>query len=307
MKISKVTVAFFSPTGNVEKTAVTIGRKAAEVLDAGFAELNFGDLAARENVYSFYEDDLLVIGVPVYAGRIPNKILPFIQSGLNGKGTKCIPFVCFGNRSFDDGLSELVMEMRENGFSVVGAAAIVSEHAFCPVLATGRPDEDDLAEIERFAEGVAGGLAGNGDFGDLASNCGVDIGIIEDDVAVANKTQTGGTAVPEADVIPGNTPPGPYYTPLKQDGTPARFLKAKPKTDEKKCNNCMECVSKCPMGSIDPHDPKAVPGICIKCQACIHSCPEGARYFDDPDFISHRDFLAEKHSDRKENLFICIM
>ena len=284
MKINKVTGAFFSPTGNVEKTAVIIGRKAAEILGAEYAELNFGDPAVREKVYSFSEDELLVVGVPVYAGRVPNKILPFIQSGFKGKGTKCIPFVCFGNRSFDDGLSELVMEMRGNGFSVAGAAAVVSEHAFCPVLATGRPDEEDIAEIVRFTEAVAGDIA--------------DADVSEDPACNATVTNK--------DAIPGNTPPGPYYTPLKQDGTPAGFLKAKPQTDSEKCNNCMECVSKCPMGSIDPHDPRSVPGICIKCQACIHGCPEGARYFDDPDFISHREFLAENHTGRKENSFICI-
>lgn len=304
MKISKVTVAFFSPTGNVEKTAVTIGRKAAEALDAGFAELNFGDPAARENVYSFYEDELLVIGVPVYAGRVPNKILPFIQSGFKGKGTKCIPFVCFGNRSFDDGLSELVMEMRGNGFSVAGAAAVVSEHAFCPVLATGRPDEDDINEIKKFAETVASRIAMTG-AGFIAVGDD-DPGKTEDADEFQNNTQTDDAPVTNIDIIPGSTPPGPYYTPLKQDGTPAKFLKAKPQTDEEKCNNCMECVLKCPMGSIDSHDPKSVPGICIKCQACIHGCPEGARYFDDPDFISHREFLAENHTGRKENSFICI-
>ena len=73
-----------------------------------------------------------------------------------------------------------------------------------------------------------------------------------------------------------DTPVGPYYTPLKTDHTPARFLKAKPVTDMNKCNNCGICVRKCPMGSISADDPADISGICIKCQACVRFCPTHA-------------------------------
>ena len=132
MKIKKVTAAFFSPTGNVQKVSECIGRAAAEMLQAEYMEFDFLRPENRYDIIRFGPDELLVVGVPVYAGRVPNKILPFIQSGFrSAAGTFCIPFVCFGNRSFDDGLSELTMEMRNSGFAVVGAAAVASEHSFC--------------------------------------------------------------------------------------------------------------------------------------------------------------------------------
>ena len=58
------------------------------------------------------------------------------------------------------------------------------------------------------------------------------------------------------------------------------------------------------MGSIDRGDPFSVPGICIKCQACVRKCPVGARYFDDPQFLSHVRMLERDHRDRKENVYL---
>ena len=108
-----------------------------------------------------------------------------------------------------------------------------------------------------------------------------------------------------APVMPGNTPPGPYYTPLKEDGTPANFLKsAFPVTDEGKCDRCMKCANRCPMGSIDKTDPAAIKGICIKCQACVSVCPKNAKTFMDEEFLSHKRALASNYVRRAENVFI---
>jgi ferredoxin len=104
--------------------------------------------------------------------------------------------------------------------------------------------------------------------------------------------------------VPGNTPPGPYYTPRKVDGEPAVFLKAKPRTDSVKCDMCGKCAEKCPMGSIAAEDPAVVYGICIKCQACVKICPQNAKYFDDPDFLSHKEMLAQNYERRAESVFV---
>lgn len=291
MKIKKVTAAFFSPGGNVEKIAMTIGETAADILGAEFEIFDFLLPDAREKGRSFGADELLVIGLPVFAGRLPNKILHFVQNGFKaGKKARetsmnvpntsdkgnaiCIPFVSFGNRAFDDGLSELVMEMRNSGFTVAGAAAVVGEHSFCGALATGRPDDEDLREVVRFSNQVCEKII-------AADGTGID------DISV-----------------PGNTPPGPYYTPLRTDGEKAVFLKAKPATDKDKCNGCMDCVRRCPMGTIRAEDPTDVSGICIKCQACVKVCHAGAKYFNDPDFLSHRDYLDQHHREKKDNMFL---
>ncbi len=43
--------------------------------------------------------------------------------------------------------------------------------------------------------------------------------------------------------------------------------------------------------------------LCIKCQACIARCPEGARYFDDPDFLSHKEMLEANFTGYQSNRY----
>jgi len=244
----------------------------AAVLGAAVDEIDFTLPAGRAETYAFGSGDLVVLGVPVYAGRVPNKLLPFLRTGLQGGGALAVPVVTFGNRSFDDALSELRSELIQDGFQPFAAAALACGHAFSDRVAPGRPDETDLAAWERFA-------------------------------ADAGARAAALTGPPAPVAVPGRNPVGPYYTPLGTDGAPAVFLKAKPETDREKCTRCGLCARLCPMGSISPEDPAQVPGVCIKCQACVRCCPAGAKYFSDPAFLSHVAMLERSFSRRAEPSF----
>ena len=277
MKIRRIVAAYFSPTGNTEQLAKAMAAAVSETAGLPVETIDFTQPDARARQYSFAADDFLIIGLPVYAGRLPNKILPFVQEKLQGDGTPSLAFVCYGNRAFDDGLSELVYEQKKAGFQPVAAAAFATQHAFATSLATGRPNEADLEEAKAFACDAL--------------------------VKIADYGSAGGEIhFPELQVD-GNTPPGPYYRPKRMDGEPAVFLKAKPLTDKVKCIGCGTCARVCAMGSIDPSDVTSVPGICIKCQACIVSCPTGAKEFDDPDFLSHKEMLESNFREEKPNQF----
>lgn len=102
--------------------------------------------------------------------------------------------------------------------------------------------------------------------------------------------------------IPGDAD-APYYVPKMENGEPAKFLPAKPKTDPAKCDRCGMCVRACPMGSINADDPSDVSGICIKCHACVNRCTKNAKYFDDPQLLSHIAMLQRDHADDKDNEF----
>ena len=54
------------------------------------------------------------------------------------------------------------------------------------------------------------------------------------------------------------------------------------------------------MGSIDPKTMEAV-GLCIKCQACVRKCTRHAKFFEDPDFLSHVAMLEENYTRRADN------
>ena len=70
----------------------------------------------RKSAKAFEKEDLVVFGTPVYAGRVPNKILPWVQQGFTGDRTPVVPVVVFGNRNFDDALMELKQELEKMDF-----------------------------------------------------------------------------------------------------------------------------------------------------------------------------------------------
>ncbi|MGI6177821.1 MAG: EFR1 family ferrodoxin [Eubacterium sp.] len=270
MIINDVYAVYFSPTGSTEKVCLTLAETIAERLGAKVHTDDFTLPAARTEKRVYKPADLVVFAVPTYAGRIPNKILPFIRELFAVEGVAPVPAIAavtFGNRSFDSSLAELRDELKSLGFAPLAGAAAACCHAFADI-GTGRPDEEDIAAITSLASEAA-------DF--LRS--------VEKPADISDFTVEGRDTVE------------PYYKPLREDGQPAMFLKAKPLTSPDLCDKCGSCARVCPMGSISAEDPSDVPGICIKCQACVVKCPKKAKYFDDADFLSHKKYL-ETHYKR---------
>mgnify|MGYP000976639738 FL=1 len=54
------------------------------------------------------------------------------------------------------------------------------------------------------------------------------------------------------------------------------------------------------MGSISFDGVSNFKGICIKCCACIKKCPNQAKYFDDPDYLHHKEELEINFILRRE-------
>lgn len=273
MEIKRVWALAYSATGNTATLVRTAAKAAADCLGVPMKELSFSIPAERAAEWAFASGDLVFIGSPTYAGKLPNKLLPDFQSKLIGNGAFAAAMVSFGNRSFDNALAELCVSLTGDGFQLLSAGAFVGQHAFATALAAERPNAEDLAEAAEFGRKTA---------------------------EKAGDTQTGSEPIQ----VPGDAD-APYYIPRGVDGEPVKFLKAKPKTDEDRCTNCGLCAEICPMGAIDPEDVFSIPGTCIKCQACVRRCPENAKYFDDPAFLSHRAMLEENYTAPQANaLFI---
>ena len=269
MEIRKITALYYSATGTTDKVANTIAEELAAKLNLPLERIGFTKPAEREKEYDFAETDLVVVGTPTYAGKMPNKLLPDFQGKLRGNGALAVPVVLFGNRSYDNSLAELCAVLEADGFHTVAAGAFVGRHAFTDELAYGRPGWSDLFEAKEFAKRISDKVKSLSD-------------------------------IPEPVKVPGD-PDAPYYIPKGTDGQPARFLKAKPRTNLSKCCNCGACARLCPMGAIDPRDVASVPGTCIKCQRCVRKCTHGAKYFDDPAFLSHVAMLEANFREPKEN------
>ena len=284
--IQNVLAAYFSPTGNTEQVTKAIAKGVALSFGAEAKDFDFTLPKGREWKVEFGPDDLLVIGVPTYAGRVPNKLMPYIRDYLFGDHTLVLPVVTYGGRAYDDALAELSELLAANGFLALGGAAVPCRHAFAEKVAADRPTAADLSSAHVF--GTAAGvrareldipmeiMRGMNLFGDTA----------KDFEAWRRET------------IPGNHEPAAYYQPLREDGEPAQFLKAGPVTDADLCNGCGLCEVKCPMGSIKMEDDlPTLTGPCIKCQACIKDCPKGALSFTDEDFLSHKRALERDYAE----------
>lgn len=225
----------------------------------------------RKTYPQIEKESLLIWATPTYAGRIPNKTLDYLTHGMQIPGIPCIAVSTYGNRHYDNCLSEMVSLIKRGEGIPIAAAAIVTRHSFSTTLAKGRPNDSDKEKIESFADDIVSKLRN---------------GILNEPA------------------VPGDPLPDHYYTPLREEGKPASILKVKPECEESDCVRCGKCVRVCPMGSIIQEN--GVPqfnGICIKCQACVHYCPEQAIRFTDSDLLSHIKMLEKTHSAPKDPEF----
>ena len=278
MEIKNIYAVYFSPAESTGTIVRAAAEEAAALLEKEYgrevpvSEIDFTLPAAREKIGKkvFAADDLVFFGTPTYAGRIPNKALPFVEELFEGSGTPLCALATFGNRSYDNVLRELTTVAKKNGFIPLGAGAFVARHVFSGIMAAGRPDAGDMDLVSKLAHGVAEKILSCGSSGADEALKPLDLG-----------------------------EPGPYYTPLGEDGQPVKFLKAKPKTDTEKCGQCGLCAEKCPLGSIDKDDVTSVIGICIKCHSCVRRCPAKAKYFDDEQMMSHLRMLEANYAERR--------
>ncbi|MGF6376577.1 ferredoxin [Clostridiales Family XIII bacterium PM5-7] len=273
MQMNNIVALYFSPTRNTKKVVTAIGESIASQLGLSLSHLDITLPASRLAMQEFQKDTLVLVGFPIYAGRIPNKLLPYLQEKIAGSCTLAIPVVTFGNRSYGDGLTEIRNELDANGCLSIAGAAVPAQHGFSALLATGRPNDEDISQLQKFGTQIA------------------------DKLMALTEAPTSSISFSEGNEV------APYYTPLGLDGKPTVFLKAKPKTDPIKCNYCGRCPQVCPMGSIPMEDPHQVNGICIKCQACIKTCPTGAKYFDDEAFLSHVKMLEHHYAKQTTGAF----
>jgi NAD-dependent dihydropyrimidine dehydrogenase PreA subunit/flavodoxin len=263
----KITAMYFSATDTTKKVVSGIAKKLSE----DFNNIDFTLPEARKNPVSFTEKDVVILGVPVYAGRVPNVLLKYLNT-ISGNGALAVSIVVYGNRNYDDALIELKDILELKGFKVIAGGAFIGEHAFSKTLAQNRPDEKDMTIAGDFAHQILKKITTQDDLQDVA--------------------------------VKGNKPYEKYYMPKNLDGIPVDIRKVTPKTNDD-CLDCKLCANVCPMGSIDFEDVSKLNGICIKCGACIKKCPVQAKYYDNEDYLRHKHELEIQFAQRREpELFI---
>ena len=138
---TKVNTLFFSPTNTTAKLCKQI----AKAVSSNVLHYDITSKANREKYkkLSFSEDDLLIVGVPVYGGRIP-EFLEAYFANIKGDNTPVVLIAVYGNRDYDDALLEMKNIFINNGFNVIAAGAFIGEHSYTNKVAKNRPDTKDL-------------------------------------------------------------------------------------------------------------------------------------------------------------------
>ena len=92
----------FSPTGGTEKVSCLV----AGALDKNTVTVDLTDSGLDFSAVSMTEDDVAVISVPAYAGRIPAVVADRLGM-VRGNGARAVLVCVYGNRAFEDTLVEL--------------------------------------------------------------------------------------------------------------------------------------------------------------------------------------------------------
>ncbi len=140
---------YFSPTGGTKAVADIIG-------NAWTCEKRKIDISVPEEDYSKYlfkEEDICIVSVPSFGGRVPAVALDRI-SKMNGGNAKAILVAVYGNRAFEDTLMELRNTLTDKGFQCIAAIAAVAEHSIIHKYGKGRPDAQDKKQLEEFAKNI---------------------------------------------------------------------------------------------------------------------------------------------------------
>ncbi|MGB6068561.1 MAG: EFR1 family ferrodoxin [Desulfomonilaceae bacterium] len=261
MSISSLKLAYFSPTGTTKKVleaiAEGIGIEPVEHLS-----LTSPDAATKP--FGNFTDELVVIGAPVYSGRLPEDAVKRFKHFL-AQDTKAVIVVLYGNRDYEDALLELTHLSKELGFIPIAAAAFIGEHSFSTrdvPIAAGRPDKEDLKKAVAFGRTIKQRIS------DHESS----------DATVSLK-------------VPGNFP--------YKDRMP--LVEGAARTLADICATCGTCAGVCPTGAITVNGTvETDPNLCTKCCACVKECPTHARIMDIPFIKKIAARLNENCSHRKE-------
>jgi ferredoxin len=262
MEVKQVKLIYVAATGTTQKVLESVAEGIA-VEDVAHINMTLPE-GAQQTIPPF-SDELVLIGAPVYGGRLPVDAIKRLKQ-LKASKTLAILIVVYGNRDFEDALLELKNLAIEIGFIPVAGGAFIGEHSFATEdipIANGRPDSLDVKKAM--------------DFG----------------AKIKDKVTALQSPAAQMDLeVPGRFP---------YEANGAQSMAVSPVTKEETCTVCGTCAGVCPTAAISINETVATKiELCIRCCACIKNCPTGARAMEDSMWKNIANWLNENCSTRKE-------
>ena len=249
---------FFSPTGGTQKIMNILKNE----FDKKIKEINLINPDTDYAEYTFGPEDVCLVGVPSYGGRVPATALERLRP-MKAHHAKAIAVVVYGNRHYDDTLLELKNELETIGFDVIAGITANAKHSIFKQYGVGRPDAEDRAQLQQFAAQIL---------------CKLDV--IRANLSGSDPLE-----------VPGDIPYRDY---------PGHPLK--PITSQSGCVLCKSCVNKCPTKAIPWAEPNTtITDLCITCMRCIVMCPFDARSLDKAAVAAAAERMAPAFEGRKPN------
>ncbi len=248
MQLKSIQPLFFSPTKNTKKYCLRIayylGSEISSIIDLTLHE-------SRKNSIQKVNGDLILVGAPIYSGRIPDQFLQKLNS-IKGENQLCVALVVNGNVNLGKALEELVWILKRQGFKVIAAATFTGRHSFSYQqfpLAINRPDNEDFQKLRQFCQELS------------------------QKIRKIPSDPSENTLKPfEINMKNPNinySLPHPQYRVQTMVQAPVR--------DEEKCISCRECYAACPVNAIDFNSLMVDDKSCIRCFACFRTCKSQAR------------------------------
>ncbi|MCD2503053.1 4Fe-4S binding protein [Clostridium sp. NSJ-145] len=256
-------ILYFSPTSGTKKIVKAI----AESIDSNYEEFDITLPQNRTNSITFSSNDLVIIGMPTYAGRFPRLLHNYIDT-ITANNTLGVFITTYGNRDYEDALLEQYYIFTSKGFIGLGAATFITEHSSTSKLATGRPHAEDLKTASDFGCEIIKRLKEINSLSDLNS-----------------LTLPG--SIP---YVEKNIPPMPFA----------------PETNEK-CVTCGICAKHCPTSAIDFSDCRTIDiSKCIKCNSCVKRCPLSAKVMTSEPYKNMQNMLITNfaHNEKSPEIFL---
>lgn len=224
MLIQQIT---FSPTGGTLKVC----RALSNGFKCEIIETETCVKSSQLKLPTISTDDIVVIGMPVFAGRVPNMAAERLRL-IKSNHAKCVIVAVYGNREYEDALIEMQDIASECGYKVIAAVSAIAEHSVIREFAAGRPNANDAAELASYATQIKQKAESASEYAKLS--------------------------------LPGNRPyrkPADGPTPIADETcshcgvcadecpTDAISIDNPQKVRSEACISCMRCVSVCPTGS----------------------------------------------------------